>query len=239
MVDGVQRRILTYIPPHFPTSGAGRFVFLDHDVDSGAFFTEGGWEERCNRMGTALILLAYLKGANDVADVKKRFPIDESRVYCAGHSNGSAMTQLLMERAPDVFAAFGPVGFTFGESVGGGDSEFRSIAPPEDGMPRPVWLIKGEHDIGYAARLDPDSSNARFLRTMCAANGCDSDTVRRYENGDYIHDVYRNAQGVPLVRFSTVRDLPHSYSPEMAQMTWDEFFCRFRRNADGSITYLG
>ena len=28
-VDGVQRRILTYIPPHFPTSGAGLFVFLD------------------------------------------------------------------------------------------------------------------------------------------------------------------------------------------------------------------
>lgn len=174
-----------------------------------------------------------------IEDVKKTFPIDESRVYCAGHSNGSAMTQLLMERAPDVFAAFGPVGYTFGEPVEANGEPRRPIAPPADGKLRPVWLIKGEHDVGDAARLDPESSNTSFLRTMCAANGCDFEAERTYENGAYIHHLYRNAQGVPLVRFSEIRDLPHAYSPEMAQMTWDEFFCRFRRSADGGTEYLG
>ena len=93
--------------------------------------------------------------------------------------------------------------------------------------------------MGDAARLDPESSNTRFLRTMCAANGCDPEAGRTYENGAYIHHLYRNEQGMPLVRFSEIRDLPHAYSPEMAQMTWDEFFCRFRRSADGGTEYLG
>ena len=174
-----------------------------------------------------------------IEDVKRAYPIDEGRVYCAGHSNGSAMTQLLMERAPGVFAAFGPVGYTFGEPAGGVAGKRRLISPPADGLLRPVWLMKGEHDIGHAARLDEESCNTAFLRTMCAVNGCDPERVSGYENGAYRHLLYRDAQGAPLVRFTEIRDLPHAYSPEMAQMTWDEFFCRFRRNTDGGIEYLG
>ena len=61
-VDGVKREILTYVPPHFPTSGAGLFVFLDDGMGAASFFVSGGWEERCTRMGFALILMEAAPG---------------------------------------------------------------------------------------------------------------------------------------------------------------------------------
>lgn len=169
-----------------------------------------------------------------------KLPVDEERVYAAGHSNGSGMTQLLMQEAGELFAAFGPQGYTWGEAIGVQDERWVGNAPvfPDDGLRRPVWLMKGEHDVGCAADLSEDSANAKALRAFCRVNGADYEAARRYENGEYRHHSYYGADGVPYVRFTEVINLPHVYSPEMALQMWDEFFCRFRRR-NGAIEYLG
>lgn len=41
--------------------------------------------------------------------IKKDFPIDDSRIYATGHSNGGAFTYLLWAKRGDTFAALAPV----------------------------------------------------------------------------------------------------------------------------------
>jgi polyhydroxybutyrate depolymerase len=43
-----------------------------------------------------------------LASMKKDFPIDESRIYSTGHSNGGAFTYLLWAKRGETFAAFAP-----------------------------------------------------------------------------------------------------------------------------------
>lgn len=45
-----------------------------------------------------------------LSSVKNSYPVDSERVYVSGHSNGSLLTQRLMEERPLAFAAFGPQG---------------------------------------------------------------------------------------------------------------------------------
>lgn len=165
-------------------------------------------------------------------EMKTAYPIDETRVYAAGHSNGSAMTQMLIRQAPQTFAAFAPVGYMDGE-VGG--------APPDPighETVCPTWFMKGENDIG-GGKLEAGSANLAMVQNLCAVNGTDYDTAARYQSGPYLHLVARDGTGYPLVRFSEVLGLPHAYTPEMSYLIWDEFFCKYTRGTDGAVRYLG
>ena len=51
--------------------------------------------------------------------------------------------------------------------------------------------------------------------------------------------MWYDKQRVPVVRFSALKGFPHAYTPENAWMTWDEYFCKFKRKRDGSVEYLG
>ena len=171
-----------------------------------------------------------------MAEVKKRYPVDSERVYVSGHSNGSLFTQRLMAEVPLEFAAFAPQGAQYHMQIGGGPGGPREDIPV-DGVLRPVWLMMGAEDIGDADSLAPGSANDRFLDMMCAVNGLDRRQAQCLENGKYRTWTYHDARGVPLLRFTGVQDMPHTYTPEIAQIYWDQFLCHFRRKADGSIEY--
>lgn len=182
------------------------------------------------------------QGINDVAflldvlkDVKKHYPVDESRMYVAGHSNGSAMTQQLMLATGHTFAAFAPVGFTYGEALQPDRQDITPV-PPHDDMQRPVWLIKGEYDIGCAARLEDGNANDQFLRTMRKINQAVGDAAQQCF-GIYENTTWFDTAGAPVVRFTKARGMPHAYTPEMAWLTWDLFFSRFSRGDNGEIQY--
>lgn len=166
--------------------------------------------------------------------VKSIYPVDPERVYVSGHSNGSMLTQRLMEERPLEFAAFGPQGAPYHMGMDGIPID-RTIA--DDGIIRPVWLMMGAEDIGDQDRLDCGSINDRFLDMMCALNGLDLTSGIDRENGKYHTRTFVNAERVPLVKFTGIADTPHTYTPEFAQLYWDMFFCHFRRKADGTIVY--
>jgi len=177
-------------------------------------------------------------GPDDVAFIRKMvemicedYPIDRERIYVTGHSNGGAMTQMLMREAADLFAAFAPVG-----SVDGRGGTVTPI--PEDGLLRPIWYTMGEFD-GSGMHLEEGKPNAMTIRNCCKANGLDYDSKKSFTTGIYQHTIVRDAQHVPLVRFTGVINWPHTYSPEVSLFIWDDFFARILRKADGSIEYLG
>lgn len=165
--------------------------------------------------------------------MKSEYPIDTTRIYATGHSNGAGMTQCLMRLLPKEFAAFAP--------VGGVESYLpeSGVKLPEDGIQRPIWYIMGELDLGEGWNLTEGGRNLTAVRALCACNHTDWNQARRYENGIYRHDISCNGEGVPMVRFTGVKGWPHTYTREVARMVWDEFFCKYSRNEDGTIAYMG
>lgn len=155
--------------------------------------------------------------------------IDQERIYVTGHSNGSMMTQLLMRKIPLRFAGFAPVGAMEGSH---GDT-----LAPTDGIRRNVWYTMGEFDISSCS-LESENGNTRTLRMICKANGLDYTSAKYYESGIYMNTIIRDNNKVPLVRFTGVKNWPHTYTPELAFMIYDEFFSRFVRHRDGSLEYL-
>lgn len=170
-------------------------------------------------------------------EFKSCYPVDDERVYVSGHSNGSLFTQRLMEETPAEYAAFAPAGAQYHLNLSGKPGvDHRRIL--KDGILRPVWLMMGHEDIGDQDSLEPGSANDQFIDMMCDVNGLDRKQGRYLENGKYHTYTYLNDHHVPLLRFTGVQDLPHAYTPEMAGLYWDQFFCHFRRKADGSVEYM-
>ncbi len=159
----------------------------------------------------------------------EKYPVDPERVYVTGHSNGSMMTQRLMRKMPEKFAGFAPVGAM--------ECRSSKTEPPVDGIKRNVWYTMGEFD-GLGCSLEGDNANNWTLEMICEANGMNSSIRKSYSTGIYMHTIIRDAESVPFVRFTGVKNWPHTYSPELAFMIYDEFFSRFLRHEDGRLEYL-
>ena len=100
-----------------------------------------------------------------LAALKKKFNIDEARIYATGFSNGAHFTYLLWAARPNVFAAFAPVA-----------GRIRATAMPK--VPRPILIIGGSRDaqvafpdqraaMGIATRV-----NAVADKTKACGDGC-------------------------------------------------------------------
>ncbi|MBQ1504542.1 MAG: hypothetical protein IIZ49_04030 [Oscillospiraceae bacterium] len=164
-----------------------------------------------------------------IEDLEARYPIDPERIYVSGHSNGSAMTQRLMRYMPGMFAGFNPVGGVEGSMDG-------AAVPEPDDVVRPVWYILGEFD---RAGMYLTGHTADVFESLCKTNGCSFENRSFYESGIHNITVAKNAKGEPLVKFTGLRNYPHTFSPDVSLMVWDDFFAKLRRKADGSIEYLG
>lgn len=165
-----------------------------------------------------------------VEDTCEKYPIDQSRIFVSGHSNGSKMTQELLCAYPGLFTAAAPIGFVCGEL---GTNLLRNI-PDNVG---PIWYIKGENDIGIACDMDENLANQGMINILCKINHVSEKPVI-YRNGKYESLIYYNENHVPVVKFTKVIDMPHAQTPEMSLMIWDEFFSRFRRMPGGTVSYV-
>lgn len=164
-------------------------------------------------------------------DMEETFHIDQTRVYAVGHSNGGRMTQRLMRKMPERFAAFSPTG-----ALGGNSAD--EIEPIGDEIECPVWFMMGEFDL-KSPEVREGSIAEATLETYCQANHMNAQYENWYDNGRYHTLVMYNDAHVPMVKYTIIKGCPHTYTAEMAQMTWDEFLCHFSRKEDGSIKYDG
>ena len=140
------------------------------------------------------------------------------------------MTQYLMRFMPEVFAAFAPVGFME-------DRNHDMADEPDDGIIRNIWYTMGEFDL-TGMDLKEGNANSGTIKKLCEHNGLDYSDYRCYRSGNFVHYLWRDKDKTPLVRFTGVINWPHTYSPEIAFLIYDEFFSRFIRHKDGSLEYL-
>lgn len=184
-IDGVDRQALVFAPAKAATAAPTLFVY--HGAgDTAENFTVIGLHEAWPEA-----LVVYMDGlsrgpgqggvfqardANNsnpelkffdatLAELHKRFTVDDARVYATGFSNGARMVYLLWATRPKVFAAFAP--------VAGMLSAETTLAEP-----KPVLHVAGRADRTNA--FDEQMKSVALARAANRATGTVVET--------YLHD---------------------------------------------------
>lgn len=189
--------------------------------------------------------VGFIKHLVDVT--KADYSIDASRVYATGHSNGSAMTWMLAQDAPEYFTAVAPIGFNWGSYPGyttsGGTVDYSGCADNEYLLP--VWCMTGEFDVGEADDYSPNTKNGKTVSYWKEMNGANSVGIKTTEiratraPHTYNTTTYCGENNAPLVRFTQISNNCHSYMEDISFMVWEEFFSQYSRGKDGTLYYNG
>jgi polyhydroxybutyrate depolymerase len=163
-VDGTKRQAIVYSPAKI--SGKAPLVFSFHGHGDTAANFEGvglqdawpeavvvypqglasprdgepGWQNEPGLDGDRDLKLVD----QAIAELHKTFPIDDSRIYATGFSNGARFSYLLWAVRPKVFAAFGPVAGMLAPSLTLNE-------------PKPVVHVGGQQDRTNAFALQVQS----------------------------------------------------------------------------------
>lgn len=263
-IGGEPRRTITYVPASYDPKQATPLVLAIHGYTASAQSTleESRWHDLAEEYGFIVIFpqglvreaaamgnipatcwvaggfAAVFGDVDPMVDVhflnavldkaQETYNIDATRIYATGHSNGSMMTWELGARETGRFAAIAPVGAMTVPS-----GEFASDAL------LPTWSFMGEYD-GAGMALTEGSDNVATLSAWNAHNGTDeSQAVFSNEHdGQWQTVTFKNADGVPLTRFTGILRTAHIYMPEESEAIWD-FFSQYSRQADGTLLYKG
>lgn len=151
--------------------------------------------------------VAFLRAV--VKDVASLHPIDRSRVYAVGHSNGGIMALRLACEASDVFAAVGAQSATL---------EVAACAPRR---PVSAMQIHGTADTNIPIAGGKGSGVANFsfspprkaARTLAKADGCRARPAQARDaaNGDLILSRWRSCPRGISVEFLTVEGAGHAW----------------------------
>lgn len=169
-----------------------------------------------------------------LADVKTRYQVDEERIYATGHSWGSMMTQYLGMAMPEVFAAIAPCsGVLFDEHDKTLLKNPQVISKPACDLP--VWMFVGEREPWLFPHF-PEGENtpARSIRLWWQRNHMEGDAPDTFREGwvqqGRWNDRGWDKNGIPMIRYSWITDLPHATMPEMSFRIWEDFFSKLRRD---------
>ncbi len=162
------------------------------------------------------------------------YNIDQSRIYCTGHSNGGFETDVLGENLTERFAAISNVGGAYSPR------EYEGIE--FEGVYLPSWLIVGEYDLADQSNLSEGTASYSNVMKNLAENGIDPETAKttEFEDGSYYTLTYYGTEDqIPMVQYSVKDDFNHTYAPEFSWKLWDEFFSKYSRGEDGTLYYCG
>lgn len=204
IVDGKIRSYVLYVPDQL--AGRPALVFslhgaAGHATDRSPFRTTVADEQGCivvypqgdeqffpvfggrvpgwNASGEPNADLEFFKAI--IEEVALRYPIDRSRIYCCGFSNGGMMTYANAGTAADIFAAFASIsGFPL--------NEFHHR--PTGARPVPFLHIHGKNDnfVKYACM-------PVICDNMVARNGCFPLPETKVESGRFRRQTYKAGPG--------------------------------------------
>lgn len=166
-----------------------------------------------------------------IADVAAREEIEYSRIYVTGHSMGSGMTQRCLLDMPDLFAA--------GASNSGVMLSDFETATTQTNFDVACLVEISEHDVDSFDLSDSKMVVRNLKYWIDRGNLEPFETNHGYSCGRYTNRVWRNKDGVPMLRYIAAFDKIHCVMPQDAWTYYDDFLCQFARGDNGSLLYLG
>lgn len=158
------------------------------------------------------------------------YPVDESRIYCTGHSNGCMMTN---------FLGSSPLGSRFAALAA--TSGILSTWDPSGTDRIPIWMTMGEYDL-WSYSLEEDTSvTASIDRWLVRNEITDAENAKKTrtsgasettQDGRYHCTVWKNGQGTPMVRYDWIEKKDHMNTPEENFRFWDQWFSRWHLTED-------
>jgi polyhydroxybutyrate depolymerase len=181
-----------------------------------------------------------------IAQTKQNYNVDTGRIFATGHSNGSGMTWRLGLDVPELFAAIAPAGLTLGsfpveimtqQMLFGMEGAKKQEANEAiaDVTPLPVWAFMGRFDGAGADDFKQGSMNDFCLQYWGARNGFDPQILKTGNDtsGSYYIRTWTNGfDNIPIFRYATVANCPHTYVPSECNLIWKEFFGKITMDAD-------
>jgi polyhydroxybutyrate depolymerase len=128
--------------------------------------------------------VGYLKAV--IEDARRQLPIDASRIYMVGHSNGGMLTYRFAAEHTGLLAA---VAVSSGTVGGRPDEDEGEWLPPEPSHAIPILHVHGRADpiVQYEGGEDPRSSGRTWISAPDSArfwaehNGCEADATESRE----------------------------------------------------------
>lgn len=167
--------------------------------------------------------------------IANKYPVDLTHIFATGHSWGSLMTQLLALTIPEKFAAVAPCSGVFF-----GDAEQRILALSKvknrPDVKIPVWMFCGEKEEFL---IDPvptkDNLTGFNIELWLKLNHMEKQIPVNWQDCNFEedgkwHNLYFKQDDTDIVRFTSVKNMPHATMPEMSFKIWEEFFCKCSRD---------
>lgn len=101
----------------------------------------------------ALLWPQLFAGLVSIEITKQSYPIDETKIFAVGHSNGAGMTWRLGLDAPEGFSAISPSGYTMG-----------SI--PNNAIPERAYAVSTQYKNVFGT-FDYTMASAALLFSLC------------------------------------------------------------------------
>ncbi len=175
-------------------------------------------------------------------DAGRRFAVDRSRIYATGTSHGNLMTQYLVLKRPDIFAAAAPTSGILYMADGEKMLELPEVVN-RPAVDIPIWMFGGEmEDFLLDAVPEAGNRTGNTIRDWWKLNRMHGEmpeifsgmsTKVRERWNDWIFE----KDGIPMIRWTGIDYYPHAVNPEMSYRIWEEFFSRISRGEDGRVIY--
>lgn len=213
-VEGVTREAIVFAPAASPAGGKNPLVLSFH----GRGDNVQNFQHTDLHLASPYAIVVYFQGLptrdrlagwqvergenNDrdlklvdvaLASLRKKYNIDDDRIYATGFSNGAMFTYLLWAERPEVFAAYAPVA-----------GRLRPSVQPK--QPRPLFHVAGERD--------PQVTFADQKAAMTIAIGVNGvrDKTTRCGDGCTIYGA-----GTPAPVMTWIHDGGHVYPRDTSQ----------------------
>ncbi|MBP5291401.1 MAG: hypothetical protein J6Y90_02135, partial [Lachnospiraceae bacterium] len=170
-------------------------------------------------------------------DIIANYNVDESRIYCTGHSMGSMMTNYLgTSKVSDRFAACGA---TSGPLNGEASYNYEEAVP--------MFLTMAEYDM-WTYKIDEETGVTKAIDNWLIRNGLAvSENVaevranpdEEYVEGRYNNSVWKNENGVPVVRYAWVTAKDHVNIVDENVTIWTQWFSKWSKSDNGNRVFEG
>jgi poly(3-hydroxybutyrate) depolymerase len=161
-----------------------------------------------------------------IDEMKKDYPIDPSRVYMTGFSNGGGMASTFALLHASVLAGVAPVSGGWQEKLALPGSTIKPDAPI------PVWIWRGtaeEVGNGPAGQLALSEHETAFWADFDG----DKKAPQVYRQAPYTTSIYRG--GKAEVRYTVIDGAAHGILPDLPEKIWNGFFAIFSRQGTAIV----